>query len=401
MKNLISIPMPFVFFILFLPWTETYAQISKKTHFNFPSIKFSNLPPKLNHLLCLYTFQRDPVLQKLSFNDFAKLLPFNKNKKFRPHPSHIGAVQLMDTLDFGSKLGVIHQDQFHLKNLRESPVPMGNPKFLKNFLSFCRQTYPAHSYSLILQGHGQNILLEPDLNNHHDLLSIREIKTTLEELNLPLTFIGFDNCLMSSLETLYEIRNSAPFVLAFEDYCPNVGIVSEKLVPLLGQIHPQSSQDELRKILIDCAKPFSQFHKNKKGNCDISVIESNFIEPLADFLTDHPLRASNFQQDFCIDKTDAEVGFDLYQVIVQSINHSKKQKEKFKRLFKKTVPYYAANLAKINSLPDFPHHGISILGPINEKKLKKEEWGKVFVREYKKLELTKKLNPKNVSFSKP
>ena len=90
---------------------------------------------------------------------------------------------------------------------------------LKAFLEYgCRQ-YPAERTALILWGHGggPDEGLFADERHDGDTLTLEEIETALSE-GLPagkkLSWIGFDACLMATLETARDVEDHAEYLIA-------------------------------------------------------------------------------------------------------------------------------------------------------------------------------------------
>lgn len=91
--------------------------------------------------------------------------------------------------------------------------------------------FPAMEYGLILWSHGTGWLPEGvfDTLKHGNRSKFRsfgfdsgkEMKITELAENLPVKFefIIFDACLMSNIETLYELRNAANYIIAYRNAC--------------------------------------------------------------------------------------------------------------------------------------------------------------------------------------
>lgn len=104
---------------------------------------------------------------------------------------------------------------------------MGDPNTLKKFIQYCKTIYPAKHYALILENHGSGVrdrsesigasfssgmgnteISEAicwDDTNNGDTMFTAEITDVLTE-NESVDLIGFDACLMSSIEVAYQFR---------------------------------------------------------------------------------------------------------------------------------------------------------------------------------------------------
>ena len=101
---------------------------------------------------------------------------------------------------------------------------LGNPLVLINFLKASASHAPADHYALVFWDHGSGVGIGPD-ESHDDVLEIREIAAALEEGLQPagigtLDMIGFDACLMASLEAASAVYPFASYMIASEELEP-------------------------------------------------------------------------------------------------------------------------------------------------------------------------------------
>lgn len=118
-------------------------------------------------------------------------------------------------------------------SFRPEPIPlspagnMGDPETLAGFISYSFQHYPAKEYALILWDHGEGPLghLCIDEQNENDGLSIAELTEALIMARLPkkLSWVGFDACLMSSVEVACAIAPYAEYMIASQETEPGNG----------------------------------------------------------------------------------------------------------------------------------------------------------------------------------
>lgn len=106
---------------------------------------------------------------------------------------------------------------------------MGDPDTLANFVSWGVETYPAEHMGLVFWNHGGGSISGVcfDEMNDSDSLSLREIDSALNSVYDSMTdkfeFIGFDACLMSTLETANIIAPYARYMFASEETEPGGG----------------------------------------------------------------------------------------------------------------------------------------------------------------------------------
>lgn len=91
---------------------------------------------------------------------------------------------------------------------------------LSDFIEFCADEYPANRNILILWDHGAGAIdgWGYDEYNYYDTLTIDELSAALYKAGVTFDFIGFDACLMSTLEVACALYNYADYMIASEDY---------------------------------------------------------------------------------------------------------------------------------------------------------------------------------------
>ena len=129
-----------------------------------------------------------------------------------------------------------------IRRLPDSPqgANMGDGETLASFLRYCREKRPADRYALILWDHGGGPLEGVcwDENNGTDHLTMDELTGALRDgLTEKLEWIGFDACLMGSLEVAGAMAPYANYMIASQEMEPpfgwNYGFLA-KLDPAAG-----------------------------------------------------------------------------------------------------------------------------------------------------------------------
>ena len=104
---------------------------------------------------------------------------------------------------------------------------MGDPQTLTDFVRDSLRRYPAEEYALILWDHGTGPLEGVCLDemNEPDRISLDGLAQALDEARLPqkLSWIGFDACLMSTLEMANAVAPYADYMIASEETEPATG----------------------------------------------------------------------------------------------------------------------------------------------------------------------------------
>ena len=134
-------------------------------------------------------------------------------------------------------------DEFALQN-------MGDPQTLADFVSWGVENYPAQHMGLVFWNHGGGSISGVcfDEMNYSDSLSLREIDSALnsvyDQMSDKFEFIGFDACLMSTLETANILAPYARYMFASEETEPGGGWNYTDIVDFLAE-NPDATGAEL------------------------------------------------------------------------------------------------------------------------------------------------------------
>jgi uncharacterized protein (TIGR03437 family) len=200
-------------------------------------------PPKKKWTVLLY-FDADNSLeryiygnvQELAFGGSA-LTDTEKPGSTGGSDANVNFVLMYDGKHFstGTQRGLIRGDGDPTKLTLERALgqsaqigerDMGDPAELAAFIAWAKANYPAEHYALILSAHGDGWKSwGPDessvKNGEGDFLYMGELSTALQGQHLDL--IGFDSCLMASIEVADQVRTSADYLLASEELVPGYG----------------------------------------------------------------------------------------------------------------------------------------------------------------------------------
>lgn len=114
-------------------------------------------------------------------------------------------------------------------NIDETPSRnMGDPDTLSDFINYCYSNFDSDLYSLILWDHGAGPVIGYGLDeNYGDILELTELgealSTSVGAFGRKLEFIGFDACLMSSLEVANILEPYANYMIASQETEPGWG----------------------------------------------------------------------------------------------------------------------------------------------------------------------------------
>ncbi|MCR5089670.1 MAG: hypothetical protein K6C08_09175 [Oscillospiraceae bacterium] len=114
-----------------------------------------------------------------------------------------------------------------VSNLRLQPS--ASPETLADFLQFCEDEYPSDHRILVLWNHGGGPFGYGNETITGDMFSLKEIRTALESVYQPsnidpaFDIIGFDACLMSTLEVTNTLDGFADYYCLSEEVEPGDG----------------------------------------------------------------------------------------------------------------------------------------------------------------------------------
>ena len=102
---------------------------------------------------------------------------------------------------------------------------MGDPDTLSDFLTWGIKKYPADNYMVLFWNHGGGSVagVEFDEVYDYDSLTLPELSEAFEKVGQQFEVVGFDACLMSTLENAETLQPYAHYMVASEEYEPGGG----------------------------------------------------------------------------------------------------------------------------------------------------------------------------------
>lgn len=131
--------------------------------------------------------------------------------------------------------------------------PMTAPDTLRDFVSYCADRYPANRYALIFWDHGGGSLTGYGYDQvfpQEGSMSIDEIDAALSGAGVTFDWIGFDACLMATLETAYMSNRHADYLIASEETEPGIGWYYTDWLTALS-VDPSMSTPDIGRRIID------------------------------------------------------------------------------------------------------------------------------------------------------
>lgn len=232
---------------------------------------------------------------------------------------------------------------------------------------------PAKDYGLILWSHGngwlQNGLATKNISRNgfsspstslafgEDQGKTMNITTLADILNDEnFIFIYFDCCYMSTIEVVYQMRNTTPYIIASAPETPAEGMPYEQNIPYLFADTPMLKEA--------CATTFD-YYNCKNGmlrSCAISLIDTRHINELAQatlsIYESHPTLPDDFSpQKYTLDSNCYYFDFGQY---IEALSYSQPNLFKiWEEALNKVVIYKAATPYMWNQLRLEHHCGLS------------------------------------------
>lgn len=189
-------------------------------------------------------------------NDIKEMLKAEYDKEDISVVLYIGGAKRwhMDEIDEDEN-AIYEIDGDELKKVKSYKVkPMTNKNTLTEFIDYTYENYDSDKYSLILWDHGGGPIWGYGVDENdasEDMLSIKEIDEALNNSELikneKLEFLGFDACLMSSIEIANAYKEEAEYLLASSELEPGDGWD----YTFLNEINKDTVSEQMGILIVD------------------------------------------------------------------------------------------------------------------------------------------------------
>ncbi len=141
-----------------------------------------------------------------------------------------------------------------MKLLQEyKAVSMTDPNTLTSFIKWCAKNYPANRNQLIFWDHGSGSINGYGYDEKFassGSMDLSEINQALKKSGVTFDFVGFDACLMATLETALMLTDYADYMIASEETEPGVGWYYTDWLTALGEDTSMPTV-EIGKMIVD------------------------------------------------------------------------------------------------------------------------------------------------------
>ena len=120
-----------------------------------------------------------------------------------------------------------------------------------DFIKYSVKNFPADRYGFIFWNHGGGTMAGFGMDDLADGdLSLDEISDAFDSCGVKFDFVGFDACLMGTIETAYALSDSASYLIASEEEEPGYGWYYTSWLKALSQ-NPSVDMEKLGSIIVD------------------------------------------------------------------------------------------------------------------------------------------------------
>lgn len=219
--------------------------------------------------------------------------------------------------------------------------------FIESVLARVKEEAPADSYGLILSSHGGGwvpsdlydvYLLDEGTRatdpqarpmfygqDDYDCMEIPDLVGALDDIHF--NYIIFDACFMGNIEALYDLRNSADYIVASAAEVLGAGFPYETMLPMLFEYDDHS----LKAI----CEEYMKYYANSSGT--VALIDCQQLEPLAEAMRAVMAEMGdvNVKSVQAYDAFDYHLYFDLLHYVELGVENS----SAFEKALNKAVLY--------------------------------------------------------------
>lgn len=192
-------------------------------------------------------------------NDLAELMEVELPETVKVVIQTGGASIWQNDVINADKLGRYVYDHNGLQLIEELPsASMGDAQTLGDFLAFGKENYPAKRTAVVFWNHGGGSVSGAAFDERYgmDSLSLGEMYQAFSETfgenpqNQPVDMIGFDTCLMATVDTAYTFSDIGKYLVASQEVEPGNGWLYSGWLEALAQT-PNMEPLALSKVICD------------------------------------------------------------------------------------------------------------------------------------------------------
>lgn len=166
---------------------------------------------------------------------------------------------------------------------------MTSPGTLSSFIQFCAKNFPANRNMLILWDHGSGSVSGygyDEKNPRAGSMSLAGLNTAFKDGGVKFDFIGFDTCLMATVENALMASKYADYLIASEESEPGIGWYYTNWLTKLGSNTSMDTLDIGKNIIDDFVSACSSQCRGQMTTLsivDLAELEHTVPESLSTF----------------------------------------------------------------------------------------------------------------------
>lgn len=164
----------------------------------------------------------------------------------------------------------VESGDLKLINNNVGTASMTDPDNLSAFIRYCKNNFPADRNILILWDHGGGSITGygyDEKNSRAGSMTLTQINSALKSADCVFDWIGYDACLMATLENALVCNNYADYLIASEETEPGTGWYYTNWLNKLSA-NTSVSTPELAKVILD---DYARVCKSQAANAKITL----------------------------------------------------------------------------------------------------------------------------------
>ena len=163
-----------------------------------------------------------------------------------------------------------------------------DPSTLSSFISWAAKNYPAQRYELIMWDHGGGPVYGFGYDEWQDedaALTLDEMQSALKDAGVYFDFIGFDACIMSTIEVCYALYDYCDYTILSEDFETGIGwYYTDWVKALYGNTDIETNT--LGKTIVDSMVSANEKDQVNGDEAILAVIDESMMKVLYTAWTD-------------------------------------------------------------------------------------------------------------------
>ena len=248
---------------------------------------------------------------------------------------------------------------------------MTNPATLSAFIQYCAKNFKANRYALILWDHGSGSVSGygyDEKNTRSGSMTLAGLNTAFENGGVKFDFIGFDACLMATVENALMFSKHADYLIASEETEPGIGWYYTDWLTMWGKNTSMDTLEIGQKICDDFVSKCSTSCRGQQTTLsvvDLAELEHTVPDKLTDFSKSVSTMISNKEYQTVSSARNGSREFaqssriDQVDLTDLCANLNTKESQALAKVLKEAVKY-----SRIGNISNA--HGLSIYFPYNK-----------------------------------